>query len=81
MAHARFTIRYRLPGPVPALLVEEATGALFTVAPDGVRSHLGGAGVVPALDARLRRRGWVPVPAVAPYSLAELRRLLDSVAA
>ena len=80
MPHARFTIRYRLPGRVPALLVEEQTGGLFTVDPHGIRARLADAGDGPTMGDRLRRQGWVRVPEVAPYRLDELQRLLAPAA-
>ena len=84
MAEPRFTIRYRqhLVAVGLALLVEDAAGTLFVCTGQSLRPFLPGSdGDLARRAATLRALGWVPVPAVAPYSLGDLRRLLDPVAA
>ena len=80
MDDARFTIRYRLPGTIPVLLVEEEAGDLFTIDRRGLHTYHTGAGDGRATADRLSRQGWLPVPAVAPYTLDELLRLLPPFA-
>ncbi len=78
-----FTIRYRqrtLIGTT-AVLVEDTVGRLHVYTGGGLHPYLREAPDPERRLATLHGLGWVPVPRVAPYTLAELRRLFGPVAA
>jgi hypothetical protein len=83
MLTARFTIRYRrrIAPDAVALLVEDDGGQLHVCSRSGLRPFLREARDPARRRATLRELGWVPVPAVAPYTLDGLRRLLGPAAA
>jgi hypothetical protein len=78
MTASRFVIRYRCCSDASsaALLVVDEFGDAYLVGRQGLYCRLRGAYGLRNLEPVLRRLGWVPVPYVAPYSLAELQRLL-----
>ena len=83
MTEPHYTIRLRYagrPGRV-AFVIESAAGDAYIFSGEGLVCCLARdfrlAGYVPTL----RRLGWVPVPAVAPYSLDALGRLIGPIAA
>ena len=78
----RYLVRYRcgVGDQRTALVVEDSAGAAYLFAGGRVQGPLAGAHAAPRLARRLRRLGrWTPVPAVAPYTLGELRRLVGAV--
>ncbi len=78
MPEARFTIRFRRARRPDRLtvVVEDEAGTSFLFSRRGCRFRLKRlpTGDRPLPD--LRERGWQRLPAVSPYSLAELRNLL-----
>lgn len=79
MSEPHYRIRYLLTTPTGvALLVEDEAGRLLVYAPRGLYPYLREAGDSSVRDATLTGFGWVPVPRVAPYTLARLQRLLGT---
>jgi hypothetical protein len=79
LSEPHFRIRYRLTTPTGvALLVEDEAGRLLVCSPSGLYPYLREAGDPSVRDATIRDFGWVPVPRVAPYTLARLQRLLGT---
>ncbi len=82
MAEPRYRIRYRLTTVAGvAVLIEDEAGHLLVCSRAGLRPYLGAPHDPARRAALLRHLGWLPVPRVAPYTLAGLRRLLGAVAA
>jgi hypothetical protein len=79
----RYTIRLRHVGVrgTDALIIVDGCGTAHLCLSGGIACHLGDAGRLLRLMPTLLRGGWVPVPEVAPYTLAEMLRLLAPVAA
>ncbi len=83
MRDNRYTIRLRYGNRrgQRAVIVEDACGDAYIFDPHGFRCRLHGAHDLRTLAPTLHRLGWLAVPAVAPYSLSGLRRLLQANAA
>ena len=79
LTEPRYTIRLRHAGA--GLVVEDAAGDAYIVSEQGLQCRLTGRRTLDDLTPTLRRLGWVPVPAVAPYTRAKLRCLLSPLAA
>lgn len=82
MSEPRYTVRLRYAGRrgVVAFVVEDEDGDAYIYGRAGLCCRLARGGALPRRVPTLHRLGWVPVPAVAPYTLAGLRRLLGFVA-
>lgn len=78
MRGGRYTIRYRRGGSPgqTALVIEDETGSAYLYEGAGLHCRLTGAHSLARLEETLRRSGWDRVPAVPPYTLDQLRRLL-----
>lgn len=82
MAAPRYRIRYRLTTIASvAVLVEDEVGRLLVCSRAGLRPYLGAPHDPARRAALLRHLGWLPVPRVAPSTLAGLRRLLGAAVA
>ena len=83
MTEPRYTIRLRYAGRrgCTALIVENARGDAFIYTRRGLACRLTGHFRLAAYTSTLHRLGWVPVPAVAPYTLDALGRLVGLIAA
>ena len=83
MAEPSYTIRYRqhTPAGIVALLVEDDGGRLYVYTGRRLHPYLRRPAAPERRAATLRDLGWSPVPTVAPYTLAGLRRLLRTSAA
>ncbi len=81
-ATARFTIRFRCDAPGgAAFIVDDRDGTAYLFR-RGLQARLTGANASHRLASRLAHaRTWTPVPAVAPYTLAQLHQLAGAPAA
>ncbi len=80
-ATAQFTIRYRCGAPGgAAFIVDDRDGAAYLLH-GGLQARQVGADASRRLtDALARSANWTPVPAVAPYTLSQLRQLAGAPA-
>ena len=78
MKGERYTIRYRRGGhpEQTALVIEDETGTAYLYERAGLHCRLTRAHSLARLEDTLHRLGWYRVPAVPPYTLDQLRRLL-----
>lgn len=79
----RYTIRLRYAGRrgTIAFVVEDQSGDAYIYGPTGLCCRVARGRTLPRRISTLHRLGWVPVPEVAPYTLAALGRLLGLIAA